>query len=344
MVTNNSPLCEPVSADAPCGIDLEDTQLLASFDAFRVFGGDTSVRPDIDWPGVRAQALTALAQSRDLRLLTHLAAATLRIEGIKAFCAVLTVADYWLTQSWGLVFPRVQDDALLRKNALNCLADPMAIVAPLRRSPIISHRQFGTFTLRDVELATGQLEATDTDRNVPGTAQIEAALVAAPIEELSALVRELDAAGVALDSIVANMQQRAGPEAAPEFAALVKPLSRIRKILVAHLATRAGADPQGSLSIAVAPELFGRADGGGGAEVSVSADGVEIIKSRQDAIRAIDAAVLFFRRYEPSSPVPMLLERARRLVSKSFMEVLEDIAPEGVPQAKLVGGVRAAAE
>jgi type VI secretion system protein ImpA len=344
VVTHNSPLCEPVSADAPCGIDLEDTQLLASFDAFRVFGSDTSVRPDVDWTGVRTQALTALSQSRDLRLLTHLAAATLRTEGIKAFCAVLTVADFWLTQSWGLVFPRVQDDALLRKNALNCLADPMAIVGPLRRSPIISQRQFGTFTLRDVELARGQLEATDADRNVPGTAQIEAALAATPIEELSALVRELDTARAALDSIVANMQQHAGPQAAPDFAALAKPLTRIRKLLAEHLAARSGADPQASLSAGVAPDIFGRADGTTGDEVSVSADGVEIIKSRQEAIRAIDAAVLFFRRYEPSSPVPLLLERARRLVAKSFMEVLEDIAPEGLPQAKLVGGVRAAAD
>jgi type VI secretion system protein ImpA len=343
LVTNNSPLCEPVSVDAPCGIDLEDTQLLASFDAFRVFGGDTSVRPDIDWPGVRNQALKALAQSRDLRLLTHLAAATLRVEGIKAFCVVLTVADCWLTQCWDLVFPRVQDDALLRQNALNCLADPMAIVAPLRRSPIISQRQFGTFTLRDVELATGQLEATDTDRNAPGSAQIEAALAAAPIEELSILVGELAAAGLALDSIVANMQHHAGPQSAPDFAALAKPLARIRKVLTEHLAARA-ADPQALLSAGLAPDIFASADGTAGVEVSGSADGVEIIKSRQEAIRAIDAAVLFFRRHEPSSPVPLLLERARRLVSKSFMEVLEDIAPEGVPQAKLVGGIRAAAE
>jgi type VI secretion system protein ImpA len=343
VVTNNSPLCEPVSADAPCGVDLEDTQLLASFDAFRVFGSDTSVRPDIDWPGVRTQALKALAQSRDLRLLTHLAAATLRVEGIKAFCVVLTVADCWLTQCWDLVFPRVQDDALLRKNALNCLADPMAIVAPLRRSAIISQRQFGTFTLRDVELATGQLEATDTDRNAPGAAQIEAALAAAPIEELSILVGELGAAGVALDNVVANMQHHAGPQSAPDFAALAKPLTRIRKVLTEHLAARA-ADPQVLLSAGVVPDSFARADGTAGAEVSVSADGVEIIKSRQEAIRAIDAAVLFFRRYEPSSPVPLLLERARRLVAKNFMEVLEDIAPEGLPQAKLVGGIRAAAE
>jgi type VI secretion system protein ImpA len=344
VVTSNSPLCEPVSVDAPCGIDLEDTQLLASFDAFRVFGSDTSVRPDIDWPGVRTRALTALAQSRDLRLLTHLAAATLRVEGIKAFCVVLTVADCWLTRCWDLVFPRVQDDALLRKNALNCLADPMAIVAPLRRSPIISHRQFGTFTLRDVELATGQLEATDTDRNAPGTAQIEAALAAAPIEELSILVGELAAAGAALDNIVANMQHHAGPQSAPDFAALARPLTRIRKVLTEHLAARTGADPMAALAAGAAADIFGRADDTAGAEVSVSADGVEIIKSRQDAIRAIDAAVLFFRRYEPSSPVPLLLERARRLVAKSFMEVLEDIAPEGVPQAKLVGGIRAAAE
>ena len=342
MVTSNSPLCEPVSVDAPCGIDLEDTQLLASFDAFRVFGSDTSVRPDIDWPGVRTQALKALAQSRDLRLLTHLAAATLRVEGIKAFCVVLTVADCWLTRCWDLVFPRVQDDALLRKNALNCLADPMAIVAPLRRSPIISQRQFGTFTLRDVELASGQLEATDTDRNAPGAAQIEAALAAAPLEELSILVGELGAAGVALDNMVANMQHHAGPQSAPEFTALAKPLARIRKVLTEHLAARE-AGPQALLSAGEA-DIFSGADGAAGDEVSVAADGVEIIKSRQEAIRAIDAAVLFFRRYEPSSPVPLLLERARRLVSKSFMEVLEDIAPEGVPQAKVVGGIRAAAE
>jgi type VI secretion system protein ImpA len=154
----------------------------------------------------------------------------------------------------------------------------------------------------------------------------------------------LSAAGVALDNIVANMQHHAGPQSAPDFTSLARPLSRIRKVLTEHLAARAGTDPKAPLAAGAAPDIFGRPDGAAGAEVSVSADGVEIIKSRQDAIRAIDAAMLFFRRYEPSSPVPLLLERARRLVSKSFIEVLEDIAPEGLPQAKLVGGIRAAAE
>jgi len=58
------------------------------------------------------------------------------------------------------------------------------------------------------------------------------------------------------------------------------------------------------------------------------------------AVRALDAVIAFFRKNEPSSPVPMFAERAKRLVSKDFLEVLTDIAPDGLDQAKLVGGIR----
>src|SRR3569833_123110 len=176
-------LCEPISADAPCGVDLEDTQLLASFDAFRVFGNDTPLRPEIDWREIRDQSVRALAQSRDLRLLAHLAAATLRVDGLRSFCELLPVAERWLTEQWALVFPRVDEDAVLRKNALNCFADRMAVIDPLRRAPIATHRQLGTFSLRDIELANGQLRPGDTDTEVPSSAQIEATLAGSPVEE-----------------------------------------------------------------------------------------------------------------------------------------------------------------
>ena len=57
---------------------------------------------------------------------------------------------------------------------------------------------------------------------------------------------------------------------------------------------------------------------------------VGAIASRQDAIRALDAVAEFFRRNEPSSPVPLFVDRAKRLVSKNFLEVLADIAPDAV--------------
>jgi len=47
----------------------------------------------------------------------------------------------------------------------------------------------------------------------------------------------------------------------------------------------------------------------------------------------------FFRQTEPSSPIPLFLERAKRLVSKDFLEVLADIAPEAVAQARAAGGL-----
>ena len=347
MPTDAAVLCEPLSPEAPCGADLEESQLLASFDAFRIFGRDTLLSPEIDWTEIRQRSLDALGQSRDLRVLVHLAAATLRLEGIGPFCAVLAVADRWMTEHWELVFPRVAEDALLRKNALSCLADPMAIVAHFRRAVMVTQRQFGSVTLRDIELATGQPDSMDEQQGAPDPRRIEAAFAATPGEELEALVAVLSGGTNSLDNIVANMQQRAGPQYAPDFAALAKSLMRMRKVLAEHLATRVRTNSTSRDTYVHAPGSPVAEDPMSVTEASTDAytgtDAGEI-KSRQEAIRAIDAAVLFFRKYEPSSPVPILLERARRLVSKGFMEVLADIAPDGLPQARIIGGIRGDAE
>jgi len=343
MPTDSAALCEPLSAEAPCGVDLEDTQLLASFDAYRLFGRDTLLSADTDWSQIRQRSLDALTQSRDLRLLVHLAAATLRLEGIAPFCALLSVADRWLSEQWELVFPRVADDALLRKNALSCLADPVAIVAHFRRVPMVSHRQFGSVTLRDIELATGQPDSMEEDPGAPDPRRIEATLAATPSVELEALVAVLSKGTNSLDNIVANMQQQADPQAAPDFAALAKALMRMRKVLVEQLATRVRTNSTPRETNVSEPPALIRDNTMTVTETDMGTDTGEI-RSREEAIRAIDAAVLFFRKYEPSSPVPILLERARRLVSKGFMEVLEDIAPDGLAQARIIGGIRGEAE
>ena len=68
--------------------------------------------------------------------------------------------------------------------------------------------------------------------------------------------------------------------------------------------------------------------------------GVGAIRSRQDATRALDAVAAFFRTNEPSSPIPLLIERAKRLVAKNFLEVLAELAPEALAPAKAASGVR----
>jgi len=319
-------LLQPVSADAVCGVDLEYTQLLAAIDSYRLFGSDIPLAADIDWRAVRDRTLEALSQSHDLRLLAHLAAAVVRIEGLNALCSVIAIADRWLGEHWDQVFPRIDDDAVLRRNALNSFADRMAIVDAVRRAPVLSHRQLGSFCLRDLELATGQLTPGDNDTNAPGRSQIEATLAATDPAQLSELSRVLQVGMGSLRNIVTTMQTRADSESAPDFDPLLRPLLRIDRLLTEHLPKNAATQPGSNT--------------GSGETRAMATGAVTDIKSSQDAIRALDAVAAYFRSHEPSSPVPMFLERAKRLVSKSFIEVLEDIAPDGLSQAKLIGGIK----
>jgi type VI secretion system protein ImpA len=63
------------------------------------------------------------------------------------------------------------------------------------------------------------------------------------------------------------------------------------------------------------------------------------ILSRADVIRAIDGICDYYQRIEPSSPVPMLLLRAKRLVDKDFMSIIRDLTPSGISEAEVLGGL-----
>jgi type VI secretion system protein ImpA len=52
------------------------------------------------------------------------------------------------------------------------------------------------------------------------------------------------------------------------------------------------------------------------------------VASRAQAITLLDQVHQYFRRFEPSSPVPMLCERARALAEHNFMDVLRNVLPK----------------
>ena len=124
------------------------------------------------------------------------------------------------------------------------------------------------------------------------------------------------------------MREAAGSELAPNFEPLTAQFKKMAAAVRAQLALHPDGSRRGS------GERRGRRS-----RVRWSS-AVGAIKSRQDAIRALDAAAEFFRRNEPSSPIPMFLDRAKRLVSKDFLEVLADVAPDALPQARSAGGLR----
>ena len=321
-------LLQPITADQPCGQSLEDTQLLASFDAFRLFGQSTPLEPVPEWTEIRNSAIEALNKSKDLRLLAHLGTALLRTDGLPAFTETLTVASEWLTNYWAHLYPQVDEDAILRRNALNCFADQMAVVDGIRRVPLVSSRQHGTFSLRDIDIASGQVQPTNGEPR-PDEAQINAAFAAMPLDELTAMQQSAAGAVAALRRVDTVMREAAGSGMAPDFDPLLAQLTRIDRVLRTQLAARP--DGPGAERL--------EADSGAVAAAAGSA-AIGAIKSRQDAIRALDAVATFFRQTEPSSPVPLFIDRAKRLVSKDFLEVLADIAPDALGTAKAAGGIK----
>jgi type VI secretion system protein ImpA len=336
----SAPLLRPITEEGPCGESLEDTELLASFDAYRLFGQsrplDAPAEPSEkripkppesqEWVEIRDRALEALARSKDLRLLATLGTALLRTDGVPAFAETLNVASQWLELYWSQTYPVVDEDAILRRNALNCFADPMAVVDGVRRVALVRSHQHGTFSLRDIDIATHQLSPGDSDARVDEN-QVNAAFGSMPVAELAQLHESVLNALASLQKIDAKMRDSAGTEATPGFDPLIAQLKRISQVLRAQLASHPEAAASGLDGAAADPD---------GPQVGVAG----VVKSRQDAIRALDAVADFFKRTEPSSPIPLFLARAKRLVSKDFLEVLADIAPEAVAQARAAGGLK----
>lgn len=342
-----SALLEPISAEEPCGKNLEDTDVLASLDAYQIFG-QTTLEPEAsadgqgqprrketrksdrppNWVGIRDEAATALRTTKDLRLLAYLGAATLRLDGIPAFAQTLGVASQWLESYPSQTYPLVDEDALFRQNALNCLADPVAVIDALRRSPLVSHRQHGRFSIRDFDLLAGDIQPSAREAK-PDAAQIEAAFKGTSLDELKSLQASVESALSAIRGIDTAMREANGVEFAPNYESLSTQFKKIAGVLRTHIAAHPDA-------VSAAPLEAGTAGSQqGGAVVAVGA-----VRSREDAIRALDAAAEFFRRNEPSSPIPLFIERAKRLVSKDFLEVLADVAPDALPQARSAGGLR----
>lgn len=325
-------LVGPISAESPCGADLDESQplVLAAFDGYRVFGQIAPWPKDKqpDWREIRDRSIEVLATSKDLRVLTHFAAAGLRTDGLAPFTEAVKAAASWLDGWWAEVYPRVDEDAILRRNALNGFADRIAVVDGLRRAPLLSHRQLGAYCIRDIEIVQGEI-APGPDEAPRDASQLDALLTALETEVLASTAAQLREAAEALRAIEASMRDHGGSDAAPDFSAPMRLLVRTQALLDAQLSARA---PAGAAADTGAAE-----DTAGGVS-GPRAPGT--IGTRDDALKALDAVAAFFRSSEPSSPIPLFIERAKRLVGKDFLAVLEDVVPDSVAQAKSVGGVR----
>lgn len=349
-------LLQPVSSDAPSGANLEYDPVFADMERSaqgteeQQYGDTVIEGKEADWTEVRRTALDLLGRTRDLRIGVYLARAALKTEGLPGFRDGLALLRGYVEKLWGSVHPQLDpeddNDPTSRVNTLAGLCDNMSVLNVVRRTPLVVSRTAGQFTRLDIAYATGELPFSGPADEKPKMSLIDAAFQDCPLEKLQV---DTQAATEAVDNVrglEASVTREVGAGNMRSLEALVKELDSIRKILVERLTRRGG------MPVADGPAKDGKVNENGAEDAGGDAasngqskpQGGTVrwtgeITSRDEAIRAITDVCRYFERYEPSSPLPLLLHRAVRLSTKSFLEILRDISPDGLGQAESLSGM-----
>ncbi|WP_024892011.1 type VI secretion system protein TssA [Luteimonas huabeiensis] len=335
-------LAAPLDADAPAGPDLEydaDFMVLERAAApreERVFGDSVVAAEEPDWDKVALSALALFERTRDLRVAIVLCTAWLRLRGLPGWCDGLALVHALLDGLWGPVHPQLDaeddDDPTARVNALMPLADPLGALRDLRAAPFVQSPRLGPYSLRDLRIAGGSLKPAGGDGDAPPSlADIEACCLDCPEAHLAAsaqAAREALAHARAIDALLAERLSIRAPELKP----LLADLYELDRFLQAQWAARSGV----AADDAQADGDGAAEDAGGAAAPAARAPGR--IAGPADVVERIEELCEYYARQEPSSPVPILLRRAQRLVGRGFEDLLRDLAPGGLGELQQIAG------
>jgi type VI secretion system protein ImpA len=203
----------------------------------------------------------------------------------------------------------------------------------LRNTPLVRSRVLGPLSYRDIEIAEGRASAP-ADAKPLDSAAIHGVFMDCNIEELQASTAAAVGALKGVNGLSDALGERIHLDQMPSFDPLSGLLAAIARSLSTYLAERL---PQESATATAEGEVPGSEPAGN--ERSRRGAAVGEIASRDDVVRAIDRICDYYSRCEPSSPVPLLLLRARRLATGSFVDIVRDLAPDALKDIEKVCGL-----
>lgn len=322
---------------APCGPDLEYDN--AFLELNQAAAGRAESQWDAgepaNWGAVRTQAEALFERTRDLRVAVLWLRAMVSLQGLPALQPGLQLVHGLLEAFWDTLHPLPDPDdgdAYARLNALAVLREADGLLGDLRQAVVFTQRGVGELRVRDIEVALNLLPPR-ADETPLSRSQIEQMLQAAVAAD-PALHARVAGAATQVKALIALLNDKVGIENATDL----KPLwSAVNNVLNLIPAPSAGAD-----AAAVADEVA--ADDGspasGGATPRRAAVGLSgSVNSREEAVRAIDMVCEYLERAEPTSPAPLLLRRARRLVNRNFLQLMKELAPDALSEVARVMGV-----
>jgi type VI secretion system protein ImpA len=350
-------LLSPVDAAQPCGRDLELTLELQTLEGLAQEPQAAAIAglemvDERNWRAIASEAKALLRGSKDLRVASILTRALSHTHGIVGFCGGVSLLSELLSHHWDGLYPGFDEDdgnADLRLNTLRELYSS-AQLKVLRQARVVSSQALGTFSANDLLVATGHpLGRTTNDGAGPAAAHVVQSLQQVAYAELEELVDALGRARTALSSMGAFLSGRLGRHHFAPSLLTVPPgergvglLDALFTILGESLARRhpdrRGAAPASHEIPNDETNTSECSLSKGSAPSPLPARVAGEVHSRDDVLNAIDSICRYYAAHEPSSPVPLLMMRAKRIVFMSYMELMEELADQGLPQIALIAG------
>jgi type VI secretion system protein ImpA len=263
------------------------------------------------------------------------------------YVEVLTLTRQLVETRWDEIHPQLDpeddNDPTLRANALLRLGHGGLVLKPLRDMPLANSLRLGHYSWRDVAVATGAIPTNDPQKVTE--AVIRSAFQDSNPEQLAVLHQAAETGRQETDAIVAAFEERAGPGTSPDFSELTKLLRQIAQVIQRYmpLTVQDAADPAAAVAEPEGDTVPGVPTMAGAVAqraAVITAAALTEVTTRADALRLLDLVTQYYQRFEPSSPLPMLIERARSLADKNFLDIVRDLAPDGLGQAQIVVGNR----
>jgi type VI secretion system protein ImpA len=293
-----------------------------------------------NWREIKKDSEELLSRTIDLRVLMCYLRALIAMEGLSGLADGLTLIQALVEQRWEGIYPLLDaeddNDPTERVNVLLTLSDNDMVLRPLSQLALLESKLVGKFNFREISIALGKTTATSTEK-VIAQSTIDAAVQDSTVEHL---IQTLFALSVSLDTLnqlEKFVTDQVGVTNAPSFAEL-RHFLRDSKAFLLEWHERRGIRQEEEI---VAEEESAEADEQGETEGGSRKSTKSVlgeINNNQDVIKALNLICDYYKKHEPSSPVPIFLERGMRLVGKSFVDVLRDIAPSSIDEIQIFRG------
>lgn len=345
-------LSRPISDEEPAGADLEYTSV-AELERFAA-GTPGTIDPSTqelvgaeepNWRKVAEMATELLGQTKDLRVAAWLTRAELANRGLPGLADGLKLIATLLENFWETCYPLLDrdenDDPIERMNVLaNLSPDPAqsygsasteALMRTLRGTAIVESREVGRFTVRDLDYVLGRMSPPE-GQTAPAEGLLAAAWSTGDAEANQVRRDGIQVGVAACQAIVKIFSDHSGDR--PNLDLLLQTMRRVGEFYSARDAEAAEAVGEGGDG---EDQGEGELGGAGGTAGKPPRSGG--LASRADAVRILQQVATFLRKAEPSSPAPMFIDRAVKLLQMDFTSIVKELMPDSRDRIEMLGGI-----